>query len=423
MKRSQNRRRLFIINAAVSGMSVAAGRIVLAAPRTSQPRLFSHEAAMQSANITTPMGFGAKGDGVTDDTAALNAMYAHIRGTSVKTVFLRGRTYLAKDSIYARDVSTIGEGATLISSVDSAKTSCAFEWGGSDTFVTELTFDLSNIGKETMQGVLNAVNDASNQRFFPNRVLSRTTEPSKLQSNIFGPWFLGTGLTGLYVQDNVFEKCSYGVQINNQDGMARRVTEKPLGKPSKHLHITGNSCIDASIGVNTPHIMCSNVVIEGNTITPDKLQLDLPLNVAHVTELVVRGNTVTSNSTSANGTLHVEDASGAVTITGNVVTALGANNGIQFGVDPSVSHDVRPATRAIIADNHVQGSVIRGEIVGILLPDPGTTDTIITGNYISGFAQGINAVAESAVSGNTIINCPTPLRLSKRSATGQNVIK
>lgn len=168
-------------------MSVAAGRIVLAAPRTSQPRLFSHEAAMQSANITTPMGFGAKGDGVTDDTAALNAMYAHIRGTSVKTVFLRGRTYLAKGSIYARDVSTIGEGATLISTVDSAKTSCAFEWGGSDAFVTELIFDLSNIGKETMQGVLNAVNDASNQRFFRNRVLSRTTEPSKLQSNIFGP--------------------------------------------------------------------------------------------------------------------------------------------------------------------------------------------------------------------------------------------
>lgn len=205
--------------------------------------------------------------------------------------------------------------------------------------------------------------------------------------------------------------------------MARHVNKKPLGKPSKHLHITGNSCIDASIGVNTPHIMCSNVVIEGNTITPDTLQLDLPLNVAHVTELVVRGNTVTSNCTSANGTLHVEDASGAVTITGNVVTALGANNGIQFGVDPSVSHDVRPATRAIIADNHVQGSVIRGEIVGILLPDPGTTDTIITGNYIFGFAQGINAVAESAVSGNTIINCPTPLRLSKRSATGRNVIK
>ncbi|OTP78146.1 hypothetical protein [Caballeronia sordidicola] len=142
-----------------------------------------------------------------------------------------------------------------------------------------------------------------------------------------------------------------------------------------------------------------------------------------MTDLVIRGNTVASNSASANGTLHVEDASGAITITGNVVTALGANNGIQFGVDPSVSHDARAVTRAVIADNHVQGSTTRGGNTGILLPDPGTSDTIITGNYVSGFAQGINAVAESSVSGNTIIDCPTPLRLSKRSAVGQNVVK
>jgi hypothetical protein len=423
MKRPQNPRRLFCTNAMLSGMFLATRHIAHAATLTPQTGTFSHEVAMRNASIVTPMSFGAKGDGVSDDTAALNAMYAHVRGTSIRTVFLRGRTYLVKGSIYARDVTTVGEGATLTCKVDSAKAGCAFEWGGSDTFVTELVFDLSNIGKDTMQGVLNAVNDASNQRFFRNRVFSRTTEASKSQSNIFGPWFLGTGLNGLYVQDNVFEKCSYGVQINNQDGMERRVRENPLGKPSRHLHISGNSCVDASIGVNTPHIMCSNVVVEGNTITPGKLQLDLPLNVAHVTDLVIRGNTVASNSASANGTLHVEDASGAITITGNVVTALGANNGIQFGVDPSVSHDARAVTRAVIADNHVQGSTTRGGNTGILLPDPGTSDTIITGNYVSGFAQGINAVAESSVSGNTIIDCPTPLRLSKRSAVGQNVVK
>ncbi|WP_438390340.1 glycosyl hydrolase family 28-related protein [Caballeronia sp. DA-9] len=423
MKRSQNPRRRFVINTTLSALLIGAGDRARAATRTPQAGSFSHELAMRDAFIVTPLIFGAKGDGISDDTAALNAMYAHVRGTSQRTVFLRGRTYLVKGSIYARDVTTIGEGATLTSRVDSAKASCAFEWGGSDTFVTELVFDLSNVGKDAMQGVLNAVNDASNQRFFRNRVFSRTTEPSKLQSNIFGSWFLGTGLNGLYVQDNVFEKCSYGVQINNQDGMERRVREKPLGRPSRHLHISGNSCLDASIGVNTPHIMCSDVVIEGNTIAPSNLQLDLPLNVAHVTDLVIRGNTVASNSASANGTLHVEDASGAIAITGNVVTALRANNGIQFGVDPSVSHDARPVTRAIIADNHVQGSVTRGETTGILLPDPGTTDTIITGNYVSGFAQGINAVAESSVSGNTITNCPTPLRLTKRSATGQNIVK
>jgi len=416
-------RRHFLVNAALIGVAATTGRIGLAAPLAPNTRRFSHERAMQDPAIVTPMNFGAKGDGVTDDTAAFNAMYAHARATSNRTVFLRGRRYRANGSIYARDVSTIGEGATLISRVDSATASYSFEWGGTDTFITEIAFDLSNLGKETMQGVVNGVNDASNQRFFRNRVTARTTELSKLQSNIFGPWFLGTGLNGLYVQDNQFERCSYGVQINNQDGMMGNVRKKPLGPPSQHIHISGNTCIDATIGINTPHIMCSNVVIEGNTIMPQTLQLDLPLNVAHVTELVVRGNTVTSNTASANGTLHIEDASGAVTVTGNVVTALAANNGIQFGVDPSLSHDARPVTRAVIVGNHVQGSITRGETVGILLPDAGTIDTTITGNYVAGFAQGINAVATSTVFGNTIANCPTPLRLSKGSASGQNVVR
>lgn len=372
--------------------------------------------------VVTPMQFGAKADGITDDSAAFNAMYAHARSTASRTVFLQGRRYAIARSIYARDVSTSGDGATLIVTLDNAKASYAFDWGGTNTFVAETNFDLSNRGPEAMQGVVNAVNDASNQRFFRNRVTARTTLPSRAGSNIYGLWLIGTGLDGVYVESNQFEQCSYGVQINNQDGMARNVQTHPLGKPSRNIHISGNSCIDATIGVNTPHVMCSNVVIEGNTILPQRMQIDLPLNVAHVTELVVRGNTVTSNAASANGTLHVEDASGAVTITANVITVSAANNGIQFGVDPSVSKDGKPLTRAVIVGNHVQGSVKSGNTVGILLPDPNTTDTTVSANYIAGFSQGIFTAAKSNVVGNTIVNCGTPLRLSKDSTAGQNVI-
>jgi len=428
-------RRRLLINAALLSAAGTAGRLASAASTASTTAgitSLSHAALIREPPVITPMMFGAKADGVSDDTAAFNAMYAHVRATTSPTVFLRGHRYRANGSIYARDVSTIGEGATLIMAVHSGKDSYAFEWGGSDTFVTELAFDLSNHGRDPMQGVVNGCNDASNQRFFRNRVTAHTTEPSKLQSNIFGLWVLGTGLNGLYVLDNQFEGCSYGVQVNNQDGMDKNVRKQPLGKPSQHIHIRGNTCIDATIGVNTPHVMCSNVVIEGNTITPQNLHLDLPLNVAHVTELVVYGNTVTSNTASANGTLHIEDASGAVTVSANVVTALAANNGIQFGVDPSASHDARPAMRAVIMANHVQGplapttstpSTPHGETIGILLPDPGTINTTVTGNYVAGFAQGINTVAASTVFGNTIANCLVPLRLSKDSAASQNVVK
>ena len=408
------RRRRLLLGASVSVLSMPAIAI----------KTFSHAASL-NASVITPMQFGAKGDGVSDDSTAFNAMYAQARATSNRTVFLRGRRYALTRSIYARNVSTVGEGATLIMNLDSAKSGSAFEWGGSDTLITETNFDLSNRGHDAMQGILNTANDASNQRFFHNRVTSRTALQNGRESNIFGLWFLGTGLDGVYVDDNQFEQCSYGVQINNQSGMTGDVRKQPLGRPSRNLHIRGNSCTDATIGVNTPHILCSNVVIEGNTIAPQKMTLDLPLNVAHVTELVVRGNTVTSNAASANGTLHVEDASGAVTITSNVVTVVAANNGIQFGVDPSVSHDARPATRAVISGNHIQGTQQPGiaDTNGILLPDPGTTDTVITGNYIAGFAHGITAVAKSSVMSNTILNCTTPLRVSKDSDTAQNTVR
>ena len=80
--------------------------------------------------------------------------------------------------------------------------------------------------------------------------------------------------------------------------------------------------------------------------------------------------------------------SGAVTITGNVVTVMGKNNGIQVGVGPSVSHDAPPTNRVVITGNHVEGphsSFV--DTVGILMPDVGTIGTTVSGNYVADFAH------------------------------------
>lgn len=369
----------------------------------------------------TPMLFGATGDSSSDDTASLNSMYAAARKEH-ETVFLRGHKYHVTGQIDARGVSTIGEGATLIFALDSSKSPNAFMWGGSDTFVTEVNFELANSGAAAMQGVLNAVNGASNQRFYNNRVQCSTTDKSNVKSNIFGLWVTGTGINGLYVNDNQFESCTYGVQVNSQNGMQQNVRTNPLGRPSAHIHISNNTFVDATLGVNTPHIRVSDVVIEGNIIEPKAFFLDLPLNVAHVSRLAITGNTVTSNATSANGTLHVEDASGAVTITGNVVTVNGKNNGIEVGVRPSVSHDVAPTGRVVITGNHVEGPGLGvGETVGILMPDRGTFDTTVSGNYVTDFAQCVNSVEQSNISGNTLVRCSDPVR-SVKSPMYSNMI-
>lgn len=361
----------------------------------------------------TPMRFGAVGDGSGDDTLALTRMYAAARKTH-ESVFLRGREYHITDQIDARGVSTLGEGATLNFALDSSRNPTAFLWGGTDTLVADVNFQLSNGGAAAMQGVFNPVNDAINQRFYRNRVTCNTTDKSRIKSNIYGLWMTGTGLDGVSINENRFESCTYGVQINNQNGMLQSVRRNPLGKPSSHINISNNTFIDATLGVNTPHIFASDVVIAGNTIEPKNLRLDLPLNAAHIRRLSITGNLVTSNESSANGTLHVEDASGAVTITGNVITVKGKNNGIEVGVRPSVSHDAEPSSRVTITGNHVEGpgaDVV--EIAGIFLPDRGTINTTISGNYVADFEQCINSVDISNISGNTLTRCTIPIAGSK----------
>jgi hypothetical protein len=231
---------------------------------------------------------------------------------------------------------------------------------------------------------------------------------------------MGTGLSGLVVTNNQFESCFYGVQVDNQKGMHGDVRHAPLGKPSEHLHVAGNVCIDASIGINTPHIRCSNVVIEGNTLGAKAFAMDLPLNISHVTNIAVTGNTMTSNASSANGTLHVEDAAGAVTITGNVVSVLGRNNGIQVGTRSSVSGDEAQTRKVVIAGNHVDGSGTAG--TGILIPDVETVDTVIGNNVVQRFDEGITVVARCLVQGNVLTACRTPLRLTKDSLQSGNLI-
>ncbi|WP_244813803.1 glycoside hydrolase family 55 protein [Caballeronia sp. Lep1P3] len=375
-----------------------------------------------SFDAITPFAFGAKGDGRADDTAALNAAYEHARQRRAPAVSLCGATYRVTAGIYARGVSTQGEGATIVATVDAARGGAAFEWGGNGSFVRDLTFDLSNTSKADMQGVLNVVDNARNQRFENNCIVARTIGATPRQSNIFGAWFMGTGLTGLFVTNNQFEACTYGVQINNQAGMTGDVRRAPLGRASSHIHIAGNVCIDASIGVNTPHIGCSNVIVQGNTITAQRLVMDLPLNIAHVTDIAVVGNTVASNASSANGTLHVEDATGAITISGNVVSVLARNNGIQVGTRPSVSGDAREKRKVVISANHIEGSGAAADSAGILIPDAETIDTVIANNAIDRFAEGITVVSRCLVQGNVITACRTPLRVTRDSVQAGNLI-
>jgi len=65
--------------------------------------------------------------------------------------------------------------------------------------------------------------------------------------------------------------------------MERAVRQKPSESLRNHSY-SGNTCIDATIGVNTAHIMCSKALGDRRQHDqPQRLPLDLPLNGGHVT--------------------------------------------------------------------------------------------------------------------------------------------
>ncbi len=335
----------------------------------------------------------------------INAAYAAARTLGVKVVFWPSATYKITNQIDATGVSTQGDNATLLGVLSSAVSNAAFQWGGDDCYVTGMVFDLSNTNAALeMQGVLNGTNNASRQRFFNNTIISRTSKASGA-SSIYGLWCMGTGLSGLYVYGNTFNATSYGFQLNNQDAAGRDVNTNPLGNPTYDVFAYDNEFIDASLGINTPHIFCNNVQLHNNTFRQINKTMDLPLNIAHVSGLVVSGNIVACNSASANGAIHIEDVSQDATVTGNVVRLSADNSGIFISNQSGVSQDAQPGRKVVVTGNHCYSSSSSGDAAGIGYFDVQASGCRISGNHIQSFARGVDIVGKHSVSDNTLQDC------------------
>ncbi|RQS17494.1 MULTISPECIES: hypothetical protein [unclassified Burkholderia] len=374
----------------------------------------------------TPAKWGVKGDGVTDDTAALNAFYAAARLFGVTAVDLAGKVYKCTGAIDAHGVSTVGNGANLVFTVDGSTSAYAFKWGGANCYVTGCTFDLSNSNAAVAtQGILNSTNDVDGQSFYGNRIVAHTTKTGGTAANIYGIWCQGTGVTNLRIYGNAIAGTSYGVQVNMQASSwtgGQNVTNAAIGNPARGLAIFGNTLTDASIGINTPGVYCSDVTISHNTLRVITLSIEMPINVAHASNVTISGNTLTGNVASGNGVLHVEDATQAITITGNVINCAAINGGIMFIGAPGVSGDVSPTKRVVISANHISGAGTTGAVNGITMNDAQSINATISGNYIQNFANGIVPVPGATLASNTIENCANGISEFRNGAVSNNTI-
>ena len=364
------------------------------------------EMANNYINVVT---YGATGDGVTDDTTAINNAYTAARAGSNALVVWPAGTYLVTDGIDAHGVSTLGLGATLDANL-AATSSYAFLWGGSDTFVTGMIFDLSNSTTETpMQGIYNSYNDVSRQRFFNNYYICNTFRASGLP-NIYGLWCMGTGLSGLHVYNNTFVGY-YGFQLNNQDSGARDVNTNPLGDPTYDVFVHDNQFIDSACSVNTPHIFCYNVQIHNNTFRQVSRNVSMPISVAHVSGLMVSNNIVSCNS-GAVGAIHIEDVCQKAMISNNVIELTALNYGILIIDESGVSQDDQPTKRIVIEGNYIYGYGTSGSLSGIAIADAYSYNTLVSGNHIANFARGVDITGNNDVCDNFFVDCGVGIRFA-----------
>lgn len=352
-----------------------------------------------------PEQFGAVGDGKTNDYPAFAKMYEYAR-YKMKNVKIPNKNYFINGLVDAVSVSTLGEvGAVLSITV---KNGFAFKWGGSNTVVKNINFNLTNSDLENpCQGIFNDIQNAVNQQFINNTVTAKTFLKNGY-SNIYGLWCNGTGVENFHIENNTFNNIRFAIQFNYQDySGSRNVTSNPLGNPIKNIYIRNNIINNSNIGINTPHVYCSNLFIENNTVS----SIDgFNINLAHVKDFFVENNILTDLKGTNDSVIHIEDISSNGNVVNNVLYTISGSDAIRILAKNAISNDNVTVPGYInVCGNFIYGSgndKLSTDVKGIMLADTSTNYINVHDNLISGYQIGVmNFGYNNKISNNTIKNC------------------
>lgn len=350
------------------------------------------------AGVVNVLDYGAVGDGVTDDTAAIRAAYSAtpVGGT---LFFPSGKTYIIKnDSVYAGALS-VGKAINIVSNGATLKASPSSPEGirmiaitsTSNVLVEGLAFDPNGITAATCTYLKNA----SFVVVRGNRFIAPMAGGMLLDGNVTDSQFVGNRVNGR----------GYGVLANDQSGHERILV-------ASNTFNGGGLSGDAVEfnGISNTHY---DVSVIGNTITNYKGSSEhagFGIGFANVTRGVISGNTVSDVSRSG---IHIECLSEGIAIESNVVFDCD-HGGIEVQselgkVVKSVvirGNVVRNCANTPDATLHLgRGGIDLGLSVAGWLTTYGTKYCVVQGNLIEGcYGAGIYAtgVTESSIVGNVI---------------------
>jgi len=344
------------------------------APATSAPVLNVKSAA-----------FGAVGDGVADDTAAIQKALDQAKAQGGAVVYLPEGTYKTSKNLYVYSKTKVTGHAAKVSKIDTDDGYAVFEIAADqrEVVIDGLWIDNNkssgNIGVDFQTNVSNV--------WITNNTFTGIHSQSV---NINA-----TGVKHIQVSGNRFEEVAYGVLTNL---LATDVSDVRVVN-NAFIHIHGDA-----IELNHPgeaYASGTNFVIAGNymSVPPgygDSGGAGFGIGIAGATHVTIIGNVIEDARYEA---IHIEDEAKHITIVGNVI------NGVEAEPDFNLNSGVYVIDGDYIT---VSGNAIRGAAdYGVhfeYAPDREATNAVVTGNTITGGGQGGIRIAGYTGNSNIVVS-------------------
>lgn len=362
-------------------------------------------------------GWGAVGDGTTDDTTALQAAMAALIASGGGRLYFPKGTYLTSAAIEATagSVEVFGDGDASIIKLKAGSNltlnRLLYFNGCSYASAHDLRFDgnKANNSGGTSQGLCEAA-DSGVVKFYAMTAVDSDTDGFHVR-----------GVQSAYVQGCHAENCSLtGTKIT--DATYSRAVNNTYKNCQRSIGIENSDCADIAVIGNTIYGDGGSVQVNGITVATDYTDLET------ATRIVIHGNVIRSCGTghSAGAGIAISGdqtaiAVGDVSIVGNIIS--NCRDGVT----------VSRTTGVTVSGNIIRNSDIRGVSIS------GGRDIAITGNGIFNHdthATESKAIAIAAnatpitinsdsivVTGNvlrndTSVNSPVGVAVSNSSQTG-----
>lgn len=239
--------------------------------------------AAGGGNAVTPEMFGAKGDGVTDDTEAFQALAAYCNAHPGSTVYLpKGRYILSERIAFSADIEFYGDGENTVLDFTSIQTgsdpmlsfSGSFDQLGqtsAEAVIGDLTLETS-IAAQLKSGDIITIENPADYSWSKDRDYFRAGEMCKVKSVSGTTVTLESALLDSYVSGCNIGRVNpisvhlhaFSVEVYDMGAAASfRGVEVAFAAPVRIENLTGSGSNSAQLGIS----VCHDAVVDGCTYT------------------------------------------------------------------------------------------------------------------------------------------------------------